>query len=199
MTTETASPKKSASKKATRSNNARAEVLNAAERVVQKLGPGRLTIDAVVAESGMSKGGILYHFPSKSALVEGMINHMVEESNKRVTELVAQLEGKPNPTLHALIEVQADSWVEEESLSRALMAAAAQDPEHIGKVRDNKRQFVERLKEETNESDDALLLWLAADAMAINKVLNISCFSPEEEQRLHARLMELADKLSSKE
>ncbi|NIB38051.1 TetR/AcrR family transcriptional regulator [Pseudomaricurvus alkylphenolicus] len=191
-------PPKKASKKNTRSNNSRVAVLHAAERVVQKLGPGRLTIDAVVTESGMSKGGILYHFPSKSALVEGMINHMVEESNRRVAQLVEQLEGEANPTVRALIEVQGGSWVEEQSLSRALMAAAAQDPEHIGKVRDNKRLFVERMQAESQDSDDAILLWLAADCMAINKVLNISCFTDEEEKRLHARLLSLVDKLSAK-
>jgi len=44
-------------------------ILDAAERVVSREGSGRLTIDAVVRESGFSKGGVLYNFPSKQALI----------------------------------------------------------------------------------------------------------------------------------
>lgn len=187
---------KPAKRKPVRRNNARAEVLAAAERVAAKLGPGRLTIDAVVAESGMSKGGVLYHFPSKSALVEGMINHMVDGSNLRVEAMVNRLQGSPNPTLQALIEVQNDNWLEEEGLSRALMAAVAQDPEHVGMVRDNKREIFERIKVETGDSIGALVLWLAADALSIYKVLNISCFTPEEDRKFHQRLVELSEHLN---
>jgi hypothetical protein len=40
-------------------------ILDAAERVVLRDGVTHLTLDAVAAETGISKGGLLYHFPSK--------------------------------------------------------------------------------------------------------------------------------------
>jgi AcrR family transcriptional regulator len=52
-------------------------ILDAAERVVARDGAS-LTIDAVVKESGFSKGGVLYNFPSKKALIEGMIQRMTD-------------------------------------------------------------------------------------------------------------------------
>ncbi|MCL4694718.1 MAG: TetR/AcrR family transcriptional regulator, partial [Candidatus Hydrogenedentes bacterium] len=47
-------------------------LLDSAEAVVVEGGPSRLTLDAVAEKAGVSKGGLLYHFPTKDALVEAM-------------------------------------------------------------------------------------------------------------------------------
>src|SRR5690242_2095382 len=44
---------------------ARDRILEAAERVVAEIGAARLTLDVVAQAAGVSKGGLLYHFPSK--------------------------------------------------------------------------------------------------------------------------------------
>jgi|FEC22Drversion2_1045045.scaffolds.fasta_scaffold01487_5 AcrR family transcriptional regulator len=56
-----------------RSRNASAEILEAARTVIRRDGPGRLTIERVAAEVGMSKAGVLYNFPSKVRLVEALL------------------------------------------------------------------------------------------------------------------------------
>ena len=49
------------------------EVLRAAHRVVLRDGVSALTLEAVAREAGRSKGGLLYHFPTKEALIQGLI------------------------------------------------------------------------------------------------------------------------------
>ena len=44
--------------------SARARLLDAAVAVVRRDGAQALTLDAVAAEAGVSKGGLLYHFRS---------------------------------------------------------------------------------------------------------------------------------------
>lgn len=51
----------------------RAALLDAASRIVQQRGVEHLTLDLTAQETGVSKGGLLYHFPSKEALIKGMI------------------------------------------------------------------------------------------------------------------------------
>lgn len=51
----------------------RNEVLDAAEALVAESGVIALTFEAVARATGISKGGILYHFPSKDALTAAMI------------------------------------------------------------------------------------------------------------------------------
>jgi AcrR family transcriptional regulator len=43
----------------------RSQILDAAEAVVMCQGVRNLTLDAVAAHAGISKGGLLYHFRSK--------------------------------------------------------------------------------------------------------------------------------------
>ncbi len=53
-------------------------ILNAAEGVVLRDGVARLTLEATAAEAGLSKGGVLYHFPSRDALVTGMVARLID-------------------------------------------------------------------------------------------------------------------------
>ena len=45
----------------------RSQILDAAEAVVMRDGVRNLTLDAVAQQSSISKGGLLYHFPTKEA------------------------------------------------------------------------------------------------------------------------------------
>ena len=56
----------------------RRSVLDAATRVALREGPGAVTIDAVVTEAGMSRGGVLYHFPSKDALLQALVDQDID-------------------------------------------------------------------------------------------------------------------------
>ncbi|BCP52112.1 TetR family transcriptional regulator [Kaistia sp. 32K] len=51
----------------------REALLDAADRVIATTGVINLTIDAVAREAGVSKGGVLYSFGTKDALIEAML------------------------------------------------------------------------------------------------------------------------------
>lgn len=55
---------------------ARAKVLDAFVSILLEHGERAATLDAVAAAAGVSKGGLLYHFPSKDALVDGLAEHV---------------------------------------------------------------------------------------------------------------------------
>jgi AcrR family transcriptional regulator len=63
--------------------DARYKVLEAAVAIVAREGAAHLTIDAVAAQAGLSKGGVLYHFPSKRALLDGMLERLLDDSETR--------------------------------------------------------------------------------------------------------------------
>lgn len=56
----------------------RQTILTAARTLVRTLGIERLSLDRVCREAGVSKGALMYHFPNKNALVEGMIADYAE-------------------------------------------------------------------------------------------------------------------------
>ena len=61
-----------------RSKATRARLLDAARQILVRQGAGQLTLEAVAELAGVSKGGLLYHFPSKAALVEGLAERLRE-------------------------------------------------------------------------------------------------------------------------
>lgn len=54
-------------------------ILDAAEQVVLRDGVGHLTLEAAASEAGLSKGGVLYHFPTRDALVAAMVARIIEQ------------------------------------------------------------------------------------------------------------------------
>ena len=59
------------------SDGVRDRILDAAEARLLQRGPAGLVLDAVAREAQVSKGGLLYHFPSKEALVAGLTGRML--------------------------------------------------------------------------------------------------------------------------
>jgi AcrR family transcriptional regulator len=68
-------------------------VLDAFERLVTDRGERAATIDAVAAEAGVSKGGLLYHFSSKSDLVDGLVARLERLTADDNAQLIAAPEG----------------------------------------------------------------------------------------------------------
>ena len=56
-------------------------ILDAAQRIAAERGAGRITLDEVARESGLSKGGLLYHFASKEALLQAMLERLIARTS----------------------------------------------------------------------------------------------------------------------
>src|ERR1051325_6046950 len=55
----------------------RDRLLDSAEAVLAEHGSQGLTLAAVAAEAGVSKGGLLYHYATKDALLTAMIERLI--------------------------------------------------------------------------------------------------------------------------
>src|SRR5690348_13483576 len=72
----------------------RGRLLEAACTVAERSGVAALTLDAVAAEARVSKGGLLYHFPSKEALLSGMVD-MLCRTCRDLAAAAAQADPEP--------------------------------------------------------------------------------------------------------
>ncbi|MDQ1128318.1 TetR/AcrR family transcriptional regulator [Microbacterium sp. SORGH_AS_0888] len=73
--------------------HAREKVLDAFERLLIEDGERAGTMDATARAAGVSKGGLLYHFPSKDALEQGLIARLDELVEADIAEMAASPEG----------------------------------------------------------------------------------------------------------
>ncbi|TCZ66138.1 TetR/AcrR family transcriptional regulator [Roseicella aquatilis] len=56
----------------------RTRILDATEAIVRAHGVSGLTLEKAAREAGVSKGGLLYHFASKEALLSGLLARMAD-------------------------------------------------------------------------------------------------------------------------
>lgn len=124
-------------------------LLDAAEAVVARQGIANLTLDAVAAEVGMSKGGVLHHFPSKDRLVQAMVVRSAENWRAHFTHAYELMSPGPGRMARALLHhclSDAKGWTRElQRGSSACFAALAQNPSLIAPMRDVYTDLHQRL------------------------------------------------------
>jgi len=160
-------------------------ILDAADALVRELGVNRMTLDAVAARAGLSKGGLLYNFPSKEALLKGMIERFAASLNAESTLSVASRIA--DVRLAKLVSSE-----EEQRASHGMLAAIAADPSLLDPIRDAHDKLWQEIKASGKDPDHALLVWLAVEGLCFLEMFQTSPLTPDERDRVIARLKALA-------
>ena len=164
-------------------------LLDAAERLVADRGAAHLTLEAVAAEAGVSKGGLLYHFPSKLALLQGMVKRHIEDLDARASSGAgARWTGADEPPARYRVAARLEASLAKSSTHRAvgaaMLAAAAGDPSLLEPCRARYRQMLDEVAELDLDFEEAAILHLAVDGLMISELLHLSPFSAEERERV---------------
>lgn len=174
---------------ASRSEHTRKTVIAAALAIVARDGVARLTLDAIVRESGVSKGGLLHQFRSKDAVLKALLQHQMAEIDafsRRWREQSAA--GRACPELAVEIAKYQHMMTQHSAVALAISVAVAQDPTLMEGPRESGRADLARVRAEAADPDLATLRWAAARGLALSAVFGILPFSQEETRRLFARL-----------
>ncbi|MGY6655420.1 TetR/AcrR family transcriptional regulator [Amycolatopsis sp. TRM77291] len=109
--------------------NKRSQILDAATRVVQDQGIAAVTFDAVAAASGVSRGGVMYHFPSREALLASLHEHQAEAWESAMIAVAGKPAGEASDEEKAVAYARACSQSATKAELQLLLEAVA-DPEH---------------------------------------------------------------------
>lgn len=154
----------------------RALLLNAASRLVLSEGVTSLTLEAVAREAGVSKGGLLYHFPNKEALIQGMIAALLEDFDQQLEEALtaSQEAGQPGAWLRAYVRSTYTPEPEAVLLSAGLLVAAATDPTLLAPMQERFRQWQARAEQDGVDPTLATLIRLTADGLWLADLLGFA-------------------------
>jgi len=154
------------------------QLLEAAESVIIRQGIGYLTIAAVAAEAGMSKGGLLYHFPSKDKLIEALVARNAAQLRKSYRNAYARASAGPGRMTRALLDysmTDADSWTNElRSVSSAVFTALTHDPQLLQPIRDAYKDLHDLLAQDGLPPGVSEVVLSAIDGLWLNWVLGLS-------------------------
>lgn len=161
----------------------RAQLIESARRLALENGLAAVSVDAVAADAGVTKGGLFHHFPSKSALVKAVFAHLLDEFS---ADLDTRMAVDPEPYgrfsrafVQSVFEVGADAqW-------GPLWIATVTDPE----LRRLWGEWLAQQLSQHNETGPRLeIARFAADGVWLGHMFGVAPANPEEFRR---RLIEM--------
>ena len=174
--------------------SSREAILDAAEEVVIELGGARLTLEAVAERAGISKGGVLYNFPSKDALVVGMAERLMGQYREQRTQVMERVGGSDRAAvLRAHIEVFVSCDRRCEKVGAGLLAAVANQPDLMARVRDIYRGVWEdAVGSGESFSPEAALVFLATEGLNFLQMMNMSPLDDASRGRVIEAMRDIA-------
>ncbi|HTR70822.1 MAG TPA: TetR family transcriptional regulator [Mycobacteriales bacterium] len=159
----------------------RDRILDAAEGIVIREGVARLTLADAAAAAGLSKGGVLYHFGTRDALVSAMVDRLVAAFD---ADLAEECAADPDPRAdgrytrsYVRATVRAPRTVAEirrERAGAAILAAMAAEPELLAPLRTAFERWQARLAEDGIDPVRATVARLAADGLWLSELFGFA-------------------------
>ncbi|MDQ0563829.1 AcrR family transcriptional regulator [Rhizobium mesoamericanum] len=172
----------------------RQQLLDVAARLTMEQGISAVTLDAVSGASGVSKGGLLHHFPTKNALLDALFESLLDrfdaDINERMREDALPHGRFTRAYLHAVANLRENPG--ESAHWAQITVALLAEP----RLRQRWRAWVQERTEEyvgTDSSIEAQIVRFAADGLWLADMLG-SHDDGSDRPALIARLVELTNK-----
>ncbi|MEM1081128.1 MAG: TetR/AcrR family transcriptional regulator [Pseudomonadota bacterium] len=175
----------------TRTPKAKLHVLETAQRLVAERGTGALTFDALSDASGVTRGGITYHFPTKLDLLKALVARDMQQWAE--TERSLAPEGLPEKTASVVAAIRSSTTKTPEyrKFVSGMIGAAMLEPDLLDSVREfHQEHFAEYVWDET----DLRLMMLRLAAEGLFWMETFDCYHIPAEPR--ARLAEMMESMA---
>lgn len=171
--------------------NSREKILAAAADVARETGPGSLSLDAVASRAGVSKGGLLYNFPTKAKLMQGLVEGYLREFGESL-DAANRDEANGESPLAVYIRLSARDCEGKQPSASWIFSAIAEDPDFLEPIKLFKRQLFEQLKHETPDLRSVLVCFLAIEGLRSMSLFDSDVLSDDERHLLISSLLEIA-------
>ncbi len=171
------------------SSDTRDRILDALEKMLLDQGMSKVTLGSVAANAGVSKGGLLYHFNTKDAMVAAMVRRLgdlSDEQRARAGEggtTVAQWYLQPPGTISE----------KETALVRSTLAALRSVDGNPGEIHravtEVMRLWDEGLRAEIPDPVSAEIVRLVGDGIYFGALLDLPPMDPELHRQVVERLL----------
>lgn len=173
-------------------SSSRETILAAAEAVALKQGAAHLTLDAVAKEAGVSKGGLLYHFRSKEALLQGMIAHRLNQCADDRRRAEARFPRDRAALLKAIVESGLDDDDPSRKINAAALAATANDHRLLAPVKEHNKKLFKELASFMSFNRASVVV-LAVQGLWLMETLQTSPLTQRQRAGIIQELLSLAE------
>jgi AcrR family transcriptional regulator len=172
------------------SADARTRILDAAEAIVQARGVPALTLEAAARDARVSKGGLLYHFASKEALLTALLRRLSDFIGAEFEDCVAVQPEGPGRVARAMLDwaFGRDEHACNERHERAaavFLAAFHQDPALLDPVRAVIAHMREAVAADGLPPGHGAAIMAAGDGLFMARIFRL--YAPTEAEREQMR------------
>ncbi len=167
-------------------------ILDAADALLLRNGARHLTIDAVAAEAGLSKGGVLHHFGSKDVLVAALVARKLASLRAGIDECGVTETGVPRSLARAMVAHFRRNLCDDNEISRALLVASIENPAALADYSGFVAERLERLAETEGRFGAGSVAFFAILGIAMARALGFHEFRPDQFDAVFAALDRIA-------
>ena len=179
-----------------KSEHTRARIRVAAAKVIEREGAGHLTLEKVAAEARVSKGGLLYHYPYKDALLQGLLDHLLENRSGLIEDLGSAEDVSNATLLNGLIDADFDRPKDERIMAQGLIAASAENADLLAPAKDHVEALYARLGASKPTAASARTILLASQGLQLLELLGLLHLSTAERNEIRRHLKALTRELA---
>lgn len=170
--------------------NASPRILAAARAIAAREGVAHISFEAIAREAGLTKGGVLYNFPTKRDLMAALLQEMLTEHD-------ALEAGLPQDARHRTLRRHLASLSAldnaDSDLSMSILAVAAAEPDLLDPLRRALEADLARIEAEMADANFARLIFFALQGLRFHALLGLPGGEAAARRQLGQTITEIID------
>lgn len=178
--------------------DARTRILDAAEAIVRSRGVTGLTLEVAARQAGVSKGGLLYHFNTKEALLDALLKRLASFIEEDFQAGVAELPEGPGRVARAML-----NWIfglsvhahneRSDRVAAVFLAAFHHDPVLLDPVRQQVARIRAAVAHDGLKSGHGAAIMAAGDGLFMARIFGLYTLTEAERTDVRAALTTLIE------
>jgi squalene-hopene/tetraprenyl-beta-curcumene cyclase len=162
-------------------------ILDTASALITREGIGKLTLDRVARDAGISKGGLLYHYSTKEQLIVDLVATLVARFDQKLADRAT---AGPGGKTRAFVEATANAGA---GTLEVLLAALSSDPALLDPLRQQYRTWQKSLAQDGIDPAWATVARLAAEGLWFSEALGLAPPADEQRQNIIRQILKLTE------
>jgi AcrR family transcriptional regulator len=179
-------------------NATREKILAATAKLVAASGPAELTIEKAAQAASLSKGAVLYHFPTKDALVSALITASLEKFDATTRRFVERDKNPSGRFSRAYSKVLFHPANNTSEFAAGLLAAVTTNLNLLEPAVTRHAEIQTRIENDGISSALATLIRLAADGLYFTRAFGLAPPSDVQAEGVLKLLLEMSASEASK-
>ena len=174
--------------------NSRDKIVAAAVDLAKEVGPGRVSLDAVAHRAGVSKGGLLYNFPSKKKLLEAIVSYHLDKFESALTQRTEVNREKQDSVIAACVDLYEMDRKEGLPPASGFLAALVENPDLLLPVREFSRRLIDKIRSNASDQSAALVAFMALEGLRCLPLLDLDVLTEEERKLVVEKLHDIVSR-----